>query len=509
MLCLSASPFWAQSPAFCDDLLSKAKAELKKKDYSKSRDYCEAALPLCPDFTDRFGKVLEEVNTAIEAEKKKAEDNFRLAQVKTKEAEKEAQNARRALEEQKKAVAAQQKALANVVRLTLKDADKKIYTLDYEAALGIIQSAAALQAAPEEVADALLEIAFFLAETKRFARAKSLLDTVAHLMGKTLTPPPGGWEGRAALREAIKTLRPDALDSLDVRYFPTMIPIPGGTDTLGSEEFDDEKPRHAVTIAPFKMAKTETTWWQYNLFCEATGREKPGKPGWGSDGDNPVVNVDWYDAVAYANWLSLRESRDTAIAITGSGGDERYEINLQVNGYRLPTEAEWEYAARGGNLSKGYKYSGSNADVTVAWKVGNSRNRTQLIGKKKPNELGIYDMTGNVYEWCSDWYSPTWYKISPRENPAGPANGTFKIMRGGSWFHDYNGLRVTDREFANPTYRFGYVGFRLCRYADTTKKAPATATTQVTPESPAKSKSTKNDARDPNKNNTYKKFIGF
>jgi len=456
MLCLSASPFWAQSPAFCDDLLSKAKAELKKKDYSKSRDYCEAALPLCPDFTDRFGKVLEEVNTAIEAEKKKAEDNFRLAQVKTKEAEKEAQNARRALEEQKKAVAAQQKALANVVRLTLKDADKKIYTLDYEAALGIIQSAAALQAAPEEVADALLEIAFFLAETKRFARAKSLLDTVAHLMGKTLTPPPGGWEGRAALREAIKTLRPDALDSLDVRYFPTMIPIPGGTDTLGSEEFDDEKPRHAVTIAPFKMAKTETTWWQYNLFCEATGREKPGKPGWGSDGDNPVVNVDWYDAVAYANWLSLRESRDTAIAITGSGGDERYEINLQVNGYRLPTEAEWEYAAR---AHTPYIYAGSDDLDSVAWYSSNSGSRTRPAAGKKANAFDLHDMSGNVWEWCWDWYGA--YDLEAKLNPTGPKEGDYRVVRGGSWLYNAEDCRVSLRRSSTPAYRDYFLGFRL------------------------------------------------
>jgi Mg2+ and Co2+ transporter CorA len=148
LLCLLGSPLLSQSPAFCDDLLTRAKTELKKKDYSKSRDYCEAALPLCPDFTDRFAKVLEEVNTAIEAEKKKAKDGE--------------QNARRALNEQKKAVAAQQVALANVVRLTLKEAEKKIYTLDYEAALDIIQSAAALNAAPKEVAEDLLEIAFLI-----------------------------------------------------------------------------------------------------------------------------------------------------------------------------------------------------------------------------------------------------------------------------------------------------------------------------------------------------------
>jgi formylglycine-generating enzyme required for sulfatase activity len=459
LLCLSASPLLSQSPAFCDDLLTRAKTELKKKDYSKSRDYCEAALPLCPDFTDRFAKVLDEVNTAIEAEKKKAkdgeqkakaaleqverekkateaerkkaEDNFLLAQEKTKEAEKEAENARRALDEQKKAVAAQQVALANVVRLTLKEAEKKIYTLDYEAALDIIQSAAALQAAPEEVSDALLEIAFFFAETGKFDRARGILDTVATLAGdlstfKKLT----NLNTRSGLRKAIKTLSPDRDTFLATRYFPTMMPIPGGTDTLGSNnDGDDEKPRHVVTLAPFKMAKTETTWWQYNLFCEATDREIPEKPaGWGGEGDNPVINVNWYDAVEYANWLNKKEGRDSAIVKTGSGDDD-FEIKLKSNGYRLPTEAEWEYAAR---AHTPYIYAGADeASINdVAWYGDNSGSRTHPAARKKANAFGLNDMSGNVWEWCWDWYGK--YDSEAKLNPTGPEKGDYRVARGGS-----------------------------------------------------------------------------
>ncbi|MCX6252367.1 MAG: SUMF1/EgtB/PvdO family nonheme iron enzyme [Bacteroidetes bacterium] len=95
---------------------------------------------------------------------------------------------------------------------------------------------------------------------------------------------------------------------------------------------------------------------------------------------------------------------------------------------------------------------------------GNSGNSTHPAGRKKPNELGIYDMTGNVFEWCSDWYSPTWYQISEKENPTGPPSGTSRVMRGGSWFQDHTGLRVTERAYGNPTFRYGYVGFRLCRF---------------------------------------------
>jgi formylglycine-generating enzyme required for sulfatase activity len=437
LLCLLGSPLLSQSPAFCDDLLTRAKTELKKKDYSKSRDYCEAALPLCPDFTDRFAKVLEEVNTAIEAEKKKAKDGE--------------QNARRALNEQKKAVAAQQVALANVVRLTLKEAEKKIYTLDYEAALDIIQSAAALNAAPKEVAEDLLEIAFFFAETGKFDRARGILDTAATLAGdlstfKKLT----NLNTRSGLRKAIKTLSPDRDTFLAARYFPTMMPIPGGTNTIG--EGDKE---HAVTLSPFKMAKTETTWWQYNLFCEATGKEKPEKPGWGSDGDNPVVNVSWHDAVAYANWLNLREGRSKAIIGSREDG---YEIKLQVNGYRLPTEAEWEYAAR---AHTPYIYAGADEASLddVAWYGDNSGSRTHPAARKKANAFGLNDMSGNVWEWCWDWYGA--YDSEAKLNPTGSEKGDTRVLRGGSWYGNAEYCRVSNRRGNAPAGRNGGMGFRL------------------------------------------------
>ena len=221
---------------------------------------------------------------------------------------------------------------------------------------------------------------------------------------------------------------------------PDMVFVQGGTFKMGSNlGGDDERPVHLVVLDDYFIGKYEVTQLQWRLIMD----EDTNKCYFTGCDSCPVERVGWYNVMEYIEKLNKK---------------------TQMN-YRLPTEAEWEYAARGGSLSKGYKYSGSNSDVSVAWKVGISMMRTHPVGRKKPNELGIYDMSGNVFEWCADWYSPTWYEFAPTNNPTGPASGSFRVMRGGSWFYDYAGLRVTDRESANPSYRYGYVGFRLCRSA--------------------------------------------
>ena len=136
------------------------------------------------------------------------------------------------------------------------------------------------------------------------------------------------------------------------------------------------------------------------------------------------------------------------------------KLNAQTGKkFRLPTEAEWEYAARGGNQSKGYKYSGSNSISDVAWYDDNSGDKTHPVGQKTPNELGIYDMSGNVWEWCQDWYGD--YSSSSQTNPTGPSSGSYRVLRGGSWNNGARNCRVSNRGSYNPDSRSYRSGFRL------------------------------------------------
>ncbi|MDR1119664.1 MAG: formylglycine-generating enzyme family protein [Dysgonamonadaceae bacterium] len=127
--------------------------------------------------------------------------------------------------------------------------------------------------------------------------------------------------------------------------------------------------------------------------------------------------------------------------------------------YRLPTEAEWEYAARGGNKSKGYKYSGSNSVENAAWMITNSGYATHPVGTKIANELGIYDMSGNVWEWCYDWYGP--YPASAQNNPAGASSGSDRVFRGGNWLRGAGYCRVAFRGNVSPGYSSRILGFRV------------------------------------------------
>ena len=238
-----------------------------------------------------------------------------------------------------------------------------------------------------------------------------------------------------------------------------------GSFTMGDTDgASDEKPTHKVTFTyNFYIGKYEVTFDEYDAFCSATGKSKPNDQGWGR-GSRPVINVTWWDAIDYCNWLSEKEKLPKAYDSNGNLLDKDGRVTTDITkvlGYRLPTEAEWEFAARGGNKSRGYQYAGSSTVGDVAWYDSNSGGKTQEVGKKAPNELGIYDMSGNVWEWCSDWYGN--YSSSAQTNPYNSTAGSSRVIRGGSWFNDATDTRVANRYSYSPTNTSSDLGFRIAR----------------------------------------------
>ena len=230
---------------------------------------------------------------------------------------------------------------------------------------------------------------------------------------------------------------------------------------------DGENPVHQVVLTrPFTLSRYEVTFAEYDEFCISTDRDRPDDRGWGRD-TRPVINVSWYDSIAYCNWLSAQEG----LIACYSGSGRMIRCDFSANGYRLPTEAEWEFAARGGAFSQDYLYAGSNDIALVGWYWKNTGEddigrKIQPVGDKQPNELGIYDMSGNVAEWCWDWYEN--YSDSIYTDPRGPASGSSRVYRGGSWHQNDNSLRVADRGVAAPSFSYFGLGFRLVRTASAT-----------------------------------------
>jgi sulfatase modifying factor 1 len=247
---------------------------------------------------------------------------------------------------------------------------------------------------------------------------------------------------------------------------PEMILVEAGSFQMGSTSGrPNEQPVHSVHITrSFYMAKYAMTFGEYDRFCDDTiGIRRP-RDSWGR-GTRPVSGVDWYDAVAYCNWLSEKEGLTPCYDVKG----RLTQCDFSVNGYRLPTEAEWEYAARGGPKSQGYEYAGSDNVDTVGWYEGNSGGQTHPVGQKQPNELGLYDMTGNMWEWCWDWYGEDYYASSPASDPTGPSSGTGphisdveRARRSGNYRENSDCLRVAYRSADGASYP-GDNGFRLVR----------------------------------------------
>lgn len=237
-----------------------------------------------------------------------------------------------------------------------------------------------------------------------------------------------------------------------------LVKVKGGIYTMGCTIDCDNEPRerlyrdlpaHKVKVNDFYISKFEVTQQEFELVMGYNPSEFKGE-------NRSVENVTWFQAVEYCNLLSVKREYDPCYEIKGS----KVSCDFKKNGYRLLTEAEWEYAAKEGcETDYTLKYSGSNNIDEVAWISVNSNGETHNVGKKKANKLGIYDMSGNVTEWCWDWFAP--YQSIADDNPTGPVDGTHKVERGGSWKYPDKASIVSRRHFVLPNEKYSRLGFRI------------------------------------------------
>ncbi|MCB9267345.1 MAG: SUMF1/EgtB/PvdO family nonheme iron enzyme [Lewinellaceae bacterium] len=394
----------------------------------------------------------------------------------------------------------------NNFKLAFNTAQDNIENLSHEDALTNLQLAQREGLYPEKVREKARELLYplaFLQSTTKLEEALQLILDISE--GKH-----GDWRELQALAQK---LPPDNLfpemeawlqkkdepfyRQMHERFFPSMVEVPGGTFEMGSELewFSQENPPHEVTLAPFQLAETPVTCWQYGLYCLHTGWPLSRDSGFGR-GDKPVVNVSWYETIAYLNWLSRQMGLSLVYNIEDIPPDPNeldgrnvnwFEItDWKADGFRLPTEAEWEFAAGGGAENRTVFGNGRNvADpgqmnfdcghvqnsfaVQKGWMAQEKIKREDFIGATTPvkqfekNALGLYDMSGNVFEWCWDWYDENYYQGSPSNDPKGPERGSYRSVRGGSWYTFALGCRSVSRHWSNPLYQTDHIGFRVSR----------------------------------------------
>ena len=270
---------------------------------------------------------------------------------------------------------------------------------------------------------------------------------------------------------------------------PEMVLVKGGSFLLGDTTGDaDERPVHQIFLSDFFIAKTEITVAQFKTFIEATGFMTDADLGEGSyiwdnlgwhkkdsvcwrhnetgqlrpdeEGNYPVTHVSWNDAAQYCNWLSEQSGLQKVYNFQ----KDSLQIDLNAGGFRLPTEGEWEYAAASGKTAKSTKFAGKGLPDALAWYSGNALRHPHPVGLKNPNGSGLYDMNGNVWEWCHDWYGKNYYAQSRDvRNPSGPISGETRCLRGGSWNNSAKHLRISNRSSRYPDFRDASVGFRVAR----------------------------------------------
>jgi len=289
------------------------------------------------------------------------------------------------------------------------------------------------------------------------------------------------------------------IENMIICKLDSLVYVEGGFFIMGdhyNEGWSDELPFHDVTVDDFSISRCEITHSEFIVFLNSRGVAPNGiyngnelieledikcaieyngnnfvfeSNNYVSSADCPVIEITWFGACEYSNWFSEINNYAPCYSIDINS----VECDFSAEGYRLPTEAEWEYACRGGiNWINDFRYSGCHelADLAdYAW-FNSSANQLNPIGEKLPNQLGVYDMSGNAYEFCWDWFSSIYYSNSPIDNPTGPETGSYHVSRGGDWNDSAQFCRSTARYSSYPNNIAGYRGFRLVRSGNRKKK---------------------------------------
>jgi formylglycine-generating enzyme len=416
-----------------DCIIAKVKKALKIKDYKTTFDNLEAAAghPNKNDkqISDLRKKLFDEVEkdkiNALISRREAFTSAFELSKIKNE------------LKENQKGTEQVLLDLRNAsdqaVQLLLNEIDRNILLLEYDSTFEKCRIALNLKSEKygQQLKERILEIAYWYTETDTFEAA---IKTLNLLNINTLS-------NRVNLLEAIrKDCSPLYFTFLEERYYPKMNKIKGGEFIMGSANGnEDEKPLHKVQISNFNISVSEVTVWQYFLFIKSSKYLEPVIPIWQWIGNTPIVNISWDDSQFYLKWLSKRKN----------------------DKFRLPTEAEWEFGAKGG-----VKTDLLDSKLTdYAWFYLNSKNQANPVRKRESNILGLYDVLGNVWEWCNDIYDASYYENCITYNiindPKGAQNGENHVIRGGSWSSTDKHCRVTVRKYLFPYSKNDDIGFRI------------------------------------------------
>ena len=351
--------------------------------------------------------------------------------------------------------------------------DQEVLKLNYKSALAILRNGKILVDEHLELSRRFMEMSFIYNESGNREMASGLLDTVLMLntnksISNLTTHLGKPSEGKSEINTILMELDSIWFQELNRRYYPEMIDVQGGTfcyRTLVSNNQDCDEGR-IIKIGNLEVARTETTVWQFYLYALSNHLELGPAPSWGWMGNNPMVNVSWFESVAYCSWLNKQQGKGQVYSMSipfnnpnllENNRNMVWEniINWETHGYRLPSDMEWEYIAREGRSSSTL-YSGDNEIDKVAWISNNSEGRSKRVGLLRPNRYGIVDLSGNVSEWCWNWMNSTF------RNPAilSPNVGQYPIIRGGNWNFSAREATVLHRGRAIPQSKKEYIGFR-------------------------------------------------